>query len=210
MSCRARRPAVIALATAGFVLGAREARRGSVRDAEVRFFERVNELPRDGFVPMWALMQLGSLAGSVGAGIAVAAAGRRRLGATLAITAATTWATAKAVKPFVQRGRPSAVFETARVLGRDQSGLGYPSGHAAVATALAAAASPHVAGAARVAVWSAAAAVGAARIYVGAHLPLDVLGGAALGVAIGTAAAPYGSSDTPRSSRSSWRSWRRG
>jgi undecaprenyl-diphosphatase len=33
-----------------------------------------------------------------------------------------------------------------------------------------------------------ALAVGPLRTYVGAHLPLDVVGGAALGVAIGTAA----------------------
>jgi membrane-associated phospholipid phosphatase len=34
--------------------------------------------------------------------------------------------------------------------------------------------------------WAAALAVGPTRSYVGAHLPLDIVGGAALGVAIGT------------------------
>ena len=33
--------------------------------------------------------------------------------------------------------------------------------------------------------WALAAAVCLARVYVGAHMPLDVIGGAALGVAVG-------------------------
>lgn len=133
-------------------------------------------------------MQGGSLVGGVGAGLVVAATGRRRLGHVMAVTAATTWVAVKAVKPFVGRGRPTTLIESARVLGREQAGLGYPSGHAAVAMALAAAASPHVAPPARLALWTTAAGIGAARIYVGAHLPLDVAGGMALGLAVGTLA----------------------
>jgi len=48
---------------------------------------------------------------------------------------------------------------------------------------MAAAAVPHVAPLLRGPLWLTATGVGAARIYVGAHLPLDVLGGMALGVA---------------------------
>jgi membrane-associated phospholipid phosphatase len=48
--------------------------------------------------------------------------------------------------------------------------------------------------------WSTAATVGAARVYVGAHLPLDVVGGAALGVAAGSAARGVGRRLTARRS----------
>jgi undecaprenyl-diphosphatase len=186
VSLRARRRIVVAIAAAGFVAGAREANRGVLRPGEARFFHRLNRLPRAALPPVWTVMQCGSLAGGVGAGLLVAASGRRRLGHTMAVTAGATWLAAKAVKPFVGRGRPTTLLESARVLGREQAGLGYPSGHAAVAMALAAAASSHVAPPIRLALWTTAAGVGAARIYVGAHLPLDVAGGMALGVALGT------------------------
>jgi undecaprenyl-diphosphatase len=190
MSARRGRRGVAALAAAGFLLGARAARAGEVRPIEIRCFQCLNRLPHQAFVPVWVVMQLGSLAGSVGVGLGIAAAGRRRLGVTLAVTAAGTWAAAKLVKPGIQRGRPTTLVASARVMGREQSGLGYPSGHAAVAMAVAAVAAPHVAGPERSLLWATAAGVGAARVYVGAHLPLDIAGGMALGLAIGTLAAP--------------------
>jgi membrane-associated phospholipid phosphatase len=210
MSTPTRHHAIVVLSAVGFALGANEARRGVVRPTEARCFQRINALPRTGFAPVWAVMQVGSLAGSVGVGLTVAATGRSRLGATLALSASATWAAAKAVKPFIQRGRPTALVEEPRILGREQGGLGYPSGHAAVATALAAVSAPHVTPWLRSALWATATGVGTARVYVGAHLPLDVVGGMALGLGIGLAAAPYGSSGIPSSASSSWRSWRRG
>ena len=61
------------------------------------------------------------------------------------------------------------------------TGLGYPSGHAAVAAALAGAASPFLSGRWSLLVWAAAFVVAFARVYVGAHFPVDVLGGLLLG-----------------------------
>ena len=61
-----------------------------------------------------------------------------------------------------------------------QSGDGFISGHAAISAALAAGVVPVLPGATPV-LAALAGTVGFSRLYVGAHLPLDVVGGAALG-----------------------------
>ncbi len=63
-------------------------------------------------------------------------------------------------------------------------GRGFVSGHAAVVTALVVVAWPWLNRPGRVACAVLAAAVCLSRVYVGAHLPLDVVGGAALGLAV--------------------------
>jgi undecaprenyl-diphosphatase len=101
----------------------------------------------------------------------------------LALSGIVTYGLAKVVKAFVQRGRPGALLDHVALRGTYAGGLGFVSGHAADAVALAAAASPYLDRRGRVVVWGLAAVVGAARLYVGAHLPLDVSGGAGLGYA---------------------------
>ncbi|HSP04873.1 MAG TPA: phosphatase PAP2 family protein [Acidimicrobiales bacterium] len=174
---------VAALAAGALALGAWEARRGELRAAEARWFSGVNGISERWLAPAWVVMQAGSLGGALGIGGAVAASGHRDLGRRLALVGSLAWAGSKLVKPLANRGRPSSVVEVARILGRAQTGLGYPSGHAAVAVAMATAAGSQVPPAWKVPTWSAVAVVAAARIYVGAHLPLDVAGGAALGLA---------------------------
>jgi undecaprenyl-diphosphatase len=63
-------------------------------------------------------------------------------------------------------------------------GRGFPSGHAAVAAAIVAVAWPWLGRRARIACVVLALVVCWARVYVGAHLPLDVVAGAALGLAL--------------------------
>lgn len=174
---------VAALAAGAVGLGAHEARRGELRAVEARWFSGVNGISDRWLAPAWLVMQAGSLGGALGIGGAVVASGRRDLGQRLALVGSLAWTGSKLVKPIARRGRPSTVVEAARILGRAQAGLGYPSGHAAVAVAMASAAGSQVPGRWKAPVWSAVAVVAAARIYVGAHLPLDVAGGAALGLA---------------------------
>jgi membrane-associated phospholipid phosphatase len=72
---------------------------------------------------------------------------------------------------------------------RDEAhGFGFPSGHTALAFAVAAVLHPLLPPRARWVVWLLAGAVGLARMYVGVHWPMDVVGGAALGLLIGGAA----------------------
>ena len=174
---------VVALAAGAVAIGAREARRGELRAAEARWFSGLNGISERWLAPAWLVMQAGSLGGALGIGVVTAASGHPALGRRLALVGSLAWTGSKLVKPVAQRGRPASVVEAARVLGRAQTGLGYPSGHAAVAVAMASAAGSQVPRGWQVPTWSAAGVVAAARIYVGAHLPLDVAGGAALGVA---------------------------
>lgn len=66
-----------------------------------------------------------------------------------------------------------------------QTLFAYPSGHTAIAAALAAAAAPFLPRNARRGAWAVVAVIGVGRLYLGAHLPLDVIGGAGLGWALG-------------------------
>ncbi len=153
---------------------------------EERVFRRINDLPDSVWRVAWAPMQLGSVGGSLAVVTVVAAVARdRRL--TLAVLGASqaAWWTGKAVKALVARGRPAVLLPDVRL--RDAArGLGYVSGHAAVAFALASVLAPSVPRRWRPAAFATAAVVGTSRVYAGAHLPIDVIGGAGLGVLAGT------------------------
>jgi len=168
---------------------ARRARRGTVDDAEQRVFHAINRAPDALLPPVWLVMQSGSL-GAVAVVVGVLHRRGCARAATTALFAGTAvWGGAKLVKPVVGRGRPSEYVESTQVRGAPQSGLGFPSGHAAVAMTLALVATEGRPVAIRRSAIGVALATGIARIYVGAHLPLDVVGGSAVGVIVGLLAA---------------------
>jgi undecaprenyl-diphosphatase len=92
---------------------------------------------------------------------------------------------AKVVKGIVVRGRPDGLLADVVIRGTAAQGRGFVSGHAAVVTTLLVVAWPWLGRRTRLVVVVLAVAVCLARVHVGAHLPLDVLGGAALGLAVG-------------------------
>ena len=108
--------------------------------------------------------------------------GDRELAGRLLAGGTSTWALSKVVKQMVRRSRPAALRPGTHVRGREAAGLGYLSGHAGVAVALAAA-FPHLGDTGRGLTLSAAPVEGLTRIYVGTHLPLDAAG-AALGFVV--------------------------
>ena len=155
---------------------------------EARAFRAVNGLPDSMYRPAWTVMQLGAFGAIPASAAAAWAAGDEELAARLLIGGTGTWVLAKAVKRIVRRPRPVTLLPGIRRRGRDATGLGYLSGHAGVAVALGAAALPRLGPGGRVLILSAIPLVGLTRVYVGAHFPLDIAGGAALGLAVSAAA----------------------
>ncbi|MEX2274499.1 MAG: phosphatase PAP2 family protein [Actinomycetota bacterium] len=99
-----------------------------------------------------------------------------------------TWLLAKVIKDTFPRDRPGAIFEESILRGIGAGGRGYPSGHAAVAAAISFVLWAYLPRRWRWVPVVLTIIVCLARVYVGAHLPLDVIGGAALGVATGAVA----------------------
>lgn len=158
-----------------------------VPDLERSVFRAVNGLPDALYAPAWVPMQSGSLVGGLLLATALGVTTRRvTVGALAAGAVTAAWVVAKEVKDLVERERPLGAGLEAEV--RDASvGWGYVSGHSAVAFALYAVAAPHLRTPWRRAALGLAGFVAVARVYSGAHLPLDIVGGAALGVIVGEA-----------------------
>lgn len=186
MSARTR----LGLGLLGVAATASVVRRDRVGRREVLAFRAVNELP-DGALapPVWLVMQGGALGAVPAAALLARLEGHPRLAVRLLTGGTAAWVLAKGVKAFVQRPRPVVLLPATRRRGREAVGLGYVSGHAAVAVALASAALPELGPRGRAAALGVVPVIGLARLYVGAHLPLDVVGGAAVGLAADAAAA---------------------
>lgn len=166
---------------------ARIARRGLALGEEASF-RTANELPHGAYKAVWVPMQYGTF-GTVPALAALATlTGRRRLGAGLALAGGSAWVLAKLVKRVVERERPHRILPEVQLRGQEEGDLGFPSGHAAVSAALTTVALPALPPAAKAGAIGLAGVVSFARVYVGAHLPLDVVGGACLGIALGSLA----------------------
>ena len=156
---------------------------------ERRLFEALNGGPAGLELVLWLPMQLGSLFGPfVVGGVAWWRLRRWRPAVGSVLVGVLAWQLAKVLKAAVERGRPfSLMNDFARRTGTPYEGLGFVSGHSAVACAVAAVVAPYVSRSRRGLVWTLAAVVGLSRIQVSAHMPLDVVGGAGLGFVVGNA-----------------------
>jgi len=159
-------------------------RASTLSDAERDVFESINHLSNVWSGPIQAVMLFGVFAAIPVAALIAMVFRRFRLASVVLASGCVAYALAKLGKPLVDAGRPLAVLPNSDVIvrGAIAQGLGYPSGHSAVSAALAFAALPYLNGRYRWLILLLPLIVGFGRIYVGAHLPLDVVGGWAIGV----------------------------
>ena len=153
--------------------------------AEAAVFRAVNGVDVLPFVLVWPVMQLGNVLVVPASALVAAALRRWRLAAGLLLAGAGTYLAAKAVKDVVVRGRPDGLLADVVVRGAAAQGRGFVSGHAAVVVTVLTVAWPWLGRRGRIAGVVLATAVCLARVHVAAHLPLDVVGGAALGLLVG-------------------------
>jgi membrane-associated phospholipid phosphatase len=189
---RRRRTDVVVLVVSGLVLAASwlmMGRTDRVADEERAVFHAVNDLPGWMRAPIEPVMQSGWFGAVLIAAIGAVLVGfltrhpRRGAVAAMAIALAGTaaYVLARLAKHLVGRGRPGDMLEEVRIRGAAASGLGFPSGHAAVSMALILVILPYVLWRWRWALLAIPLIVAVARVYVGAHLPLDVVAGAGIG-----------------------------
>ncbi|MBB3083624.1 phosphatase PAP2 family protein [Geodermatophilus sabuli] len=175
---------VLGLAVLG--LGLLVAQRGRLPVFEQNLFQIVNDLPPEAFPVVWAVMQLGNVAAVPVVAAVAALTGRVRMARDMLVSGVLAYLAADLVKSVVQRERPGGFPLDAHFPEGPVEGLGFVSGHSAVAAALATAVVPYLSRRARRTAWALAWAVALARVYVGAHLPLDIAGGLGVGWAIGS------------------------
>lgn len=160
---------------------------GHVSGAEAAVFRALNGTTVLPFAVVWPVMQLGNFFAVPVAAVVATAFRKWLLAVELLVAGAGVYFLAKQVKRVVVRGRPDEYLAGVVHRGAPARGLGFVSGHAAVVTALLVVAWPWLNRPARIVCVVLAVLVCLARVYVSAHLPLDVVGGAALGLAVGAA-----------------------
>jgi undecaprenyl-diphosphatase len=161
-------------------------RDGSVSDPEEAVFDVVNGLP-DALEPvLWPFQQLGAL--FVGPFVAIVALilRRYRLAAAAILATVGKLVLERVVKALVSRERPGTSIGADANLRGDVSASGesFVSGHAVLVTALAGVVTPYLPGRWKAVPWVLVGLVMLGRVYAGAHNPLDVICGAALGLVI--------------------------
>ena len=161
---------------------------GRVTSREESLVRFVNGWPEALQVPMTIFQYTGVLAAP-----AVCAAGallfkRYRLAFVLVLIMPAKLWSEDVIKAHFQRERPKVYIPDAILRGDvPSSGLSFVSGHAMIVFALATVLTPFISRRLRIAFWSVAALCIIARVYLGAHLPRDVVGGAMSGTIIGLA-----------------------
>jgi undecaprenyl-diphosphatase len=157
----------------------------SVAQWEIDLTKWINDAPDWLAHLLWPIMQLGTIWSPIVIGVVAGFVYGWRRGFAVVVSGAGAWFLAKYVKNIVERGRPLHFIPDIDVREGKGTGLGFVSGHTAVAFAVATALLPVLSLRGRIVAYALATLVGLARIVYGVHFPLDVVGGAALGVMCG-------------------------
>jgi membrane-associated phospholipid phosphatase len=182
---RVRRDVVLLVASLAVFVGcAVVAADGRVGPIERAAFHAVNGLPEGLYGPMLAFQYLGVLAMPLVVAVGALALRRWRLAVALVLVVPLKLATERLVKLLVQRERPGTTVPDAILRGVHPGGLSFVSGHAIITFAIAGLLALVLPRRWAVVAFVLATLNGVARVYLGAHNPLDVVGGAAVGLAI--------------------------
>ncbi len=132
---------------------------------------------------MWLTTQLGTMWAALLSAPLFFLASYQRLAVEIVLGTLTLWLIVEAIKMLTDRSRPFLVLEGTRIIGRKESGRSFPSGHTSqiffMATLFRYQFKLDIGQI--IVLYLIAVLVGFTRIYVGAHYPRDVFGGAMLG-----------------------------
>jgi membrane-associated phospholipid phosphatase len=178
---------VLAASLAAFAGCALIAADGRVGPVERAAFQAVNGLPDWLYGPMLLFQYLGVLAMPLVVAVGALAFRRWRLAAALVLVVPLKLVLERVVKWLVQRERPGTTVADAVLRGVHPAGLSFVSGHAIITFAIAGLLALVLPRRWAVVAFVLATLNAIARVYLGAHNPLDVVGGAAIGLAIAAA-----------------------
>lgn len=179
---------IAAAAVAGLAVSGLVALQRPVPQWELDLTVWINGAPDWVAHALYPVMQLGTVAAPIAFAVVMVLWRRDWWTAAATVVAGVvTWFAAKGVKQLVERGRPLSYLPDIDVREGSGTGLGFISGHSAVAACTALIAMTVVPRRWRPLFVVLAVLVGVGRIVHGVHLPADVVGGWSFGVLVGLA-----------------------
>jgi membrane-associated phospholipid phosphatase len=132
---------------------------------------------------MWLVTQLGNMLTAFIAAFLLFILNYRRLAIVIIFGTLTLWLLVEMIKALSKRDRPFHTLDKSRVIGWQEKGASFPSGHTTQIFFLMLLFIHHfqLGMVETVALYTVATLVGFTRIYVGAHYPRDVIAGMVLG-----------------------------